>query len=373
MTSPFLAAVDTAAAVAKVNADEAETKRRLTPATVDALRATGVFRSYVPAAYGGPELDPLTVSRALERLAVADGAAGWCAMIAATTTSIATLLPPDGAREVFGDATSISGGAYAPSGRATSVDGGYRLSGRWSWGSGTDHCDWITGGATTDDGETRLFFIPARDVALHDTWYSSGLCGTASGDFSVDDVFVGADYTMRPGFGPRHVDNPVARFPMFNLLASGVASVCLGIAQRAVDEIVALAQGKMPTFASKTLAHQQIAQIEIAKAAACVGAARAYLHTELGAAWDEVQRAERPTIARRAAIRSACTYAAEESARAVDLAYHLGGGSSVYRSNPLQRCFRDIHTATQHLMVGRRVYETVGRVMLGLDADTTTL
>ena len=178
---------------------------------------------------------------------------------------------------------------------------------------------------------------------------------------------------MRPGRGPRYVDGPVARFPMFNVLASGVASVCVGIAQRAVDEIVALAVGKRPAFASKTLAHQQMAQHDIGKATAVVGGARALLHDELAEAWAEVQRGDKPSVARRARIRSACSHAAEESARAVDLAYHLGGGSSVFSTNPLQRCFRDIHTATQHLMVGRRVHESLGRLLLGLEVDTGTL
>jgi alkylation response protein AidB-like acyl-CoA dehydrogenase len=369
-----LAGLDAACAIAAANADEAETSRRLTPATVDAIRATGLFRAYVPQAYGGPELDPLTVLDAFETVARADGAAGWCAMIAGTTTSVASLLPAQGAVEVFGDAASISGGAYAPSGRAVSCgEGMLRVSGRWMWGSGTDHCDWITGGVVTESGEFRLCFMPAARVVFHDTWYSMGLRGTASGDFEVDGVDVPEYRSFRPGAGPRYTDAPIARFPMFNVLASGVASVCLGIAQHAVDEILGQATGKVPLFSTKSLAEQQYGQHDVAKAQACVSAARAFLHDEIGRAWALVQRGDRPSVEQRARIRLACTHAAEESIRAVDLAYHLGGGSAVFMSNPLQRCFRDIHTASQHLMVSGRILSTVGRVLLGLDTDTSTL
>jgi indole-3-acetate monooxygenase len=368
-----LAAVGAAAAVARANADEAETERRLTPATVEALNSTGVCQAYVPAVYGGPELDPLTVNAAIERVAIADGAAGWCTMIAATTTSIACLLPPDGAKEVFGTQGSIAGGAFAPTGTARMVDGGLDVDGRWSWGSGTDHSDWISAGVITDSGEMRLCFI-ARDAArFHDTWFSSGLRGTASGDFSLEHVFVPERHSFVVGAATRHVDVPVARFPMFNVLAAGVASVCLGIGQRAVDEIVELAVGKKPAFSSKTLASQQMAQHDIGRAAAIVDAARAYLFGELAAAWDEVQRGESPSLERRARIRAACSHAAQEAARAVDIAYHLGGGSAVFATNPLQRCFRDAHTATQHLQVGRRIFESYGRLLLGLEVDGSTL
>lgn len=297
-------------------------------------------------------------------------------MIAATTTSIACLLDPDGAREVFGDPASVAGGAFAPTGTIEPATEGWALQGRWSWGSGVDHSDWVSAGAFTSTGDQYLCFVPRHAVTLHDTWHSSGLRGTGSGDFSIDEsarVHVPHRNTMQPGVTRRQVDVPIARFPMFNVLAAGVASVCLGIARRAVDEIVELATAKKPAFSGKTLAHQQMAQHDIGRAAAIVDAAHAYLFGELAEAWDEVLRGDRPSVERRARIRAACSHAAEESARAVDLAYHLGGGTSVYATSPLQRCFRDAHTATQHLQIGRRVFESYGRLLLGLDLDATTL
>jgi alkylation response protein AidB-like acyl-CoA dehydrogenase len=371
--SDLLAAVAAAEPVVRANADRAEQERTLPRETVDALIDTGIMRAFVPEAYGGACYDPPTVLEALMRLGAADGSAGWCAMIAATTSTIAATLDPDAARMVYGDPRSVSGGAFAPQGRATATDGGYEVDGRWQWGSGTRHCDWILGGALTDTGDFRLCFVPAGRVTMHDTWFTSGLRGTGSGDFSFDRLVVPEGFTTRAVGAKRRAESLVARFPNFTLLASGVASVLVGIAQRAVDEIVALAQGKVPMYASKTLATQQISQIEVGQAMAAVGAARRFLVGEVADAWDTVCRGDRVDLDTRVRIRLACSHAAAEAIRTTDLAYHLGGGSSVFSDNPLQRCFRDVHTGSQHVMVGRRILETVGRHVMGQEADTAML
>ena len=167
-----LAAAWAAGEVARQHADASEAARRLAPPVVAALRDAGLMRLCVPDAYGGPEVDPMTMVAAVAAVAEADGAAGWCAMIASTTSSMALFLEPDVARVVFGDPRSISGGAFAPNGVGRAVDGGYEVTGRWQWGSGTQHCTWITGGTLTDDGGFHLMFLPAAEVTIHDTWDS---------------------------------------------------------------------------------------------------------------------------------------------------------------------------------------------------------
>ena len=124
------------------------------------------------------------------------------------------------------------------------------VTGRWQWGSGTQHCAWICGGTITDADDFRLVFFPAADVEILDTWYSSGLRGTGSNDFAVTEVFVpgGPSGGDRAGLRPR-IDRPLYRFPLFSLLALAVASVCFGIARRAIDELVDLAAAKTPAFA----------------------------------------------------------------------------------------------------------------------------
>ena len=371
--SAVLAAAASVDATVRAHAQAGEDARRLAAPVVDALRAAGLFRLCVPHCYGGPEVDPMTLVDAISTVASADGAAGWCVMIASTTSSLSMLLDPSVAQRIHGDPAVVTGGAYAPTGRGIRSGDGWDVTGRWQWGSGTSHCDWITGGMLTDTGEFRLAFFPAGEVGLVDTWYSSGLRGTASGDFEAHGVHVAEELTLQPGITPPVVDSPLARFPIFTLLAAGVAAATLGMARRAIDELVDLAQGKRPAFSSRSLAASTHAQLDLARAEATFGGARAFLLDELAQAWAVAVAGDPVPVERRARIRLACSHAAIESARAVDYAYNLGGGSSVFTDNPLQRCFRDVHTATQHLMVSTRPMETAGKVLLGVPADTVML
>jgi alkylation response protein AidB-like acyl-CoA dehydrogenase len=282
-------------------------------------------------------------------------------------------LPPATAQAIYGDPRVVTGGAFAPTGAGEAVDGGYRVTGRWQWGSGTQHCDWIAGGTVCDDGSFRLAWFDASDVTFHDTWDASGMRGTGSLDFSVDGAFVPVERTIQPMVGRRTIDVPLAAFPNFSLLASGVAAVSLGVARRAIDELVALAQGKLPLFSAKTLAHSAYAQIEISRAEAALRSARAFLLDELDQAWERACAGGRVDVPTRARIRLACVNAAEQGVRAADIAYTLGGGSSVYRANVLQRCLRDAHVATQHVQVAPKLHETLGRLTLGVETDVAAL
>ena len=219
----LVAAAEAVSELVSANADEAEQLRRLPQATVDALVEAGLMRMAVPAAYGGPEADPLTMLTAIETVARADGAAGWCTMIASTTSSQSLFLPPDTARSIYGDADVVTGGVFAPNGRGVVVDDHVTVTGRWPWGSGTQHCQWILGGTLCDDDTFRLCWFEQSDVTFHDTWYTSGLRGTGSLDFSVDGVAVPLDRTIQPGRSRRTIEIPLARFPNFSLLAAGVA------------------------------------------------------------------------------------------------------------------------------------------------------
>jgi alkylation response protein AidB-like acyl-CoA dehydrogenase len=368
-----VAAARTLRPLIEAHAAEGEAQRRLSAPVVDALTRAGLMRLCVPAAYGGPELDPMTVVDVIAAVSEADGATGWCVMIASTTSSMACFLAPEWAERIYGDPMAVTGGALAPNGRGERVEGGYVVSGQWPWGSGTSHCNWIAGGATTDDGGFHLMFAPASEVEILDTWNASGLRGTASNDFRFDGVLVPDGRSVQPIVGRTQVDVPLAHFPNFNLLAAGVAATTLGIARRAVDELIALAGGKVPAFASRSLAQSSTAQADIARAEAALRAGRAFLDDELGSAWDAVLRGDRVETSSRAGVRLACVHAARSAVQSTDLAYDLGGGSSIHSSSPLQRCFRDVHTATAHLMISTRMYEMVGKVLFGVDVDTSML
>lgn len=369
----LVAAARSVAPVVAAHADEGERERRLPRTTVDALVGAGLMRMCVPSTYGGPDASPMEVAAAIEAVAEVDGAAGWCVMIASTTSSMSLFLPPDWAREIYGDPTVVTGGVYAPNGTGTAVDGGWLVSGRWSWGSGTQHCRWITGGTRTDDGAFHLMFLDATDVTFHDTWHTVGMRGTGSLDFSVDQAFVPTGRSVLPGVGRPTIECPLAAFPNYSLLAAGVAAVSLGVARHAMDEITAVAQGKRPLFSSRTLAQSGFVQSELGRAEASLRAARAFLHGELADAWDTACAGGRVDVSTRARIRLACVHAAHAAAHVTDIAHTLAGGTSVYEASPLQRCLRDVHVATQHLMVSPRLYETLGKLHLGFEVNATEL
>ena len=366
-------------------ADETERQRRLSPELVRALAAAGFFRMCVPHALGGDEVDPATMIQAIETIAAADGAAGWSAMIGTTSGVASAYLAEDAAREIYGsDPEVVTGGAFAPLGKATVVDGGYRVTGRWPFASGCEHCGWLMGGSVVLDGgrprllpsgmpDNRLMLFPAAAVRIIDTWNVAGLRGTGSHDIAVEDRFVPAAHSLSLLSDRPRAAGPLYAFPVFGLLALGIAAVALGIARRALDELIALAGGKTPSGSRRVLAERPVIQAEVAEAEATLGAARAFLLETVGVAWDRAREAGAIDLRERARLRLAATHATLASARAVDLMYNAGGGTAVYAASPLQRCFRDIHVATQHMMVAPATLELAGRILLGLEADTVML
>ncbi len=359
----------------EAHADEASEVRRLPAPVVDALVDASLMRMCVPSAYGGPDVDPTTMLRAVMAVARGDGAAGWCSMIASTTSSMAAFLPPDTAAAIYGDPKVVTGGVFAPNGTvvAGEHDGvtGFEITGRWAWGSGTQHCEWILGGTSCDDGTFRLAWFPRSAVSFHDTWHTGGMRGSGSLDYSVDGAFVPAAFTMQPGVSQPRVESPLARFPNFSLLATSVAAVGLGVARRALDEIHDIAQGKRPQFSAKTLAQSPFTQIEFSRAEGRLRAARSFLLDEVGTAWEHVCSDGAATIAQRTAMRLAAAHAASESAAVADVAFTLAGGTAVYDTSVLGRCSRDAHVVTQHIQTAPKLHEKIGRLLMGHDDDVT--
>lgn len=358
--------------IVEAHADRAERDRRLPMAVVDALRKADLLRMCVPAAYGGPEADPVSMVKAIETVSAADGAAGWCAMIASTTSSLSVFLPPDTAREIFADRAHVSGGVFAPNGTGCAVDGGWKVSGVWNWGSGTQHCRYILGGTRLDD-DFRLMFFDAADVRIHDTWHTSGLRGTGSNEFSVADVFVPKARTISATSPRPTMEAPLAAFPNFTLLAVGVAAVALGLGRRAIDEFVDLAVDKHPQFSQRTIAQVGTNQTELARAEARVRSARAFLLGEVADAWQVALNGGRIELDARVRIRLAGANAVEAATRAIDSVYTMAGGTAIYETSQLQRCLRDVHVVSQHIMVAPRLYETLGKHLFGTPIDSATM
>lgn len=368
----------------RARADQIERDRRVPLDVVGDMAEAGFFRMCVPRALGGGEADPATLFGVLETLGEADGSAGWVAMIGATSGLISGYLPAAAATEIYGDPALVAGGVYAPSGKAVVVDGGYRVTGRWAFASGVEHCAWLMGGSViVDDGVPRmlenglpdapLMLFPAVDVEIIDTWTVSGLRGTGSHDIAVRDVFVPGERAVSLVRDRPRASGALYVFPVFGLLAVGIAAVVLGIARRAIDELVALAGGKRPTGSRRVLADRPTAQVQVSEAEALVRSARAFLLDAVGAAADAARRDGAIEVDLRMAVRLAATNATRSAAKAVDLMYDAGGGTAVYATSPLQRCFRDVHVVTQHLMVAPATYELTGRLLLGVATDPSQL
>lgn len=377
---------DAVAALAPmVRSAAAETERtgRLPPSIVTALTSAGVFKLCVPRALGGSEADAETLLSVLETLGAADGSTGWCAMIGATTGLVAGYLDDAEARTIFGPADVIAGGVFAPHGRAVRDGSDVIVSGRWPFASGSSHAAWLMGGAVivpeTSAGAApsaasapRMVIFPARAATIHDTWQVSGLRGTASNDIEVRDLRVPYARTVALGSDRPRADGALYRFPAFGLLALGIAAVALGIARGAGEDFRELAEAKTPTGSRRLLRERASVQADVATAVAEVESARCYLGDAAARCGREAERGA-ISLDTRARLRLAATHATRQAARAVDRVYEAGGGTSIYERCPLQRRFRDVHVTTQHLMVAPATYELVGRLMLGLETDTSTL
>lgn len=360
--------------------NEIEASRHLPRDIADSMVATGAFKLCVPREIGGVQATALELVTAIEEMSQADGAAGWCLMISATSGVTAAYLAPEFAREIHGDPLTVTGGIFAPRGKAVKDGDGYIVSGTWQWASGSSHCQWMKGGCIVhEDGKPRMLrdgvpdirtmYFPMDAIRLHDNWFSSGLCGSGSCDMTVEGLRVPEGHTLSMITGKPWCDGPLYRFPLFGLLAIGCGAVALGIARGAIEDIRELAGAKTPTLSRRTLAERAQVQADVAKAEAQVSSARAWLVEEIGKSWDAAARGEAIPIERRSALRLAATHAVDASVRAVDSCYTLGGGTSVYRDSPLQRRFRDVHVITQHMMVAAPTYELAGRVLLGLPVD----
>jgi alkylation response protein AidB-like acyl-CoA dehydrogenase len=313
------------------HADEAERERRVPKAVVGELVSAGVFHMFVPRVFGGGEVDVAIGVRVLEELSKADGSTGWIAMIGATTGLISAYLPQQVAREIYRPGV-ITGGVVAPRGTAVPENGGYRVNGTWSFASGCEHSHWLACASLvqgSDVPDVRMMLFPATAIEIIDTWHVSGLRGTGSHDIAVNDAYVPTDYSFSLAGRPAQ-SGVLYGFSLIGLLAVSVAAVALGIGRAAIDEIRDIAPNKTPMGRRKPLTEWNVAQVAIAEGEAALRSGRAFLLESVGAMWSTLERGEEPAIEQRALLRLAASQAVQGSVRAVDVAYNLGGGSSIY-------------------------------------------
>ncbi|MBM7062969.1 acyl-CoA dehydrogenase family protein [Pseudomonas sp. UL073] len=367
---------------------EIEANRCLPQDMAEELAGAGLYRMLTPQAYGGLEVSVATFVEVVERLARHEASAAWCTFITCTASILAAYLPEDGARSLFADPQLKAAGVFAPRGKAVRAvqDGvaGYRVSGRWAWGSASKNADVILGGCviltdqgkpeTLADGSVRIQAMVFRrdQVRWLDNWDTFGLLGSGSGEFEVQEVFVAAQHSASL-IADQPLPRTLYRFPAFGLLGIGVGAVALGIARHALDSLVELAQVRTPQFSGKTLDQRPAAQQAVARAEADLRAARAFVMEAVAQAWQEAEQRGVIPVAQRRDIRLATTHAVDVAREIVGSMYQMGGGAALFANSPLQQCLRDIHVVSQHFMVSESTYELVGRLFLGLDTNVSML
>jgi indole-3-acetate monooxygenase len=355
-----------------------EAARRLPEDLTQELARVGFFRIYLPAAYGGLDLTPMAATEVFEELARADASVAWCVWNGNTYWTTARW-PKEVAQAIFANLDTILANSTRPSGRAEVVEGGYRVSGRWSLVSGCQFSAWfILMCIVHEDGKPRLLpsggpefrfmLCPAADCNIVDTWTVAGLRGTGSHDVVVQDRFVPAPYASFHT-DPLVLTDPRYKLPLSSRISPGLGAMALGIARSAIEALIELAGGKRQERTSQPLSEDRGAQTRLSQAEALVCSARLFLFDTVERVWHDVLAGREATVEARAQGRLASWHAVTSACQAVDLVYLTGGATSLYATCPIERAFRDVHAITQHIGVQPRILETTGRVLFGLEPD----
>ena len=364
-------------------ADEIERNRELPASIVSALIENGLFRLLQPRSLGGAELDPMTYTRVVEELASLDASTGWCVEQANGCSMVAAYLEPEVAQEIFGPPDGIV--AWGPVGPAelSVVLGGFRLTGAWSFASGSHHASWLGAHVATlgpdgaplcraDGAEIlRTLLFPKDSATMTDIWHVVGLRGTGSDRYSITDLFIPERHTVLrdPSIAPRERSRLYC-FSSSNMYATGVAGVALGIARGMITDFTVLATEKVPRGARQRLCENQVIQSQRAQAEARLGSARAYLLSGLAEIWEAVGQTGELSLEQNTMIRLVSTWAIDQAREVVNTLYHSSGATAIFDNRPFERRFRDMHTASQQAQGRQAHYETIGRVLFGLAPDT---
>jgi indole-3-acetate monooxygenase len=362
--------------------DAIERERRLPEDLARDLARAGFFRIFLPAAYGGLDLAPMDGIAVFEELAKADASVAWCVWNGNTHWTAAQL-SPEAAGTIHAEPDVITANSTRPSGQAQIVDGGYRLSGRWSLVSGCELASWmVLWSVVHEDGKPRLtpsgspdirfMLLPSARCEIIDTWTVGGLRGTGSHDVAVRDEFVPSAYASG-FFDPYALPERRYRVPAFARVIPGLGAMALGIARTAIETLGEIAGAKTPMRTTQMLRDTPDAQTRVSQAEALVRSARLFLFDSVERLWKRLLATGEVTMEARAHARLAASHAVANAVQAVDLMYVAAGASAAYTTCPLERAFRDIHVMTQHIGVHPRVMHSTGRVLFGLEPDTPLL
>ncbi len=368
----LLDAVESVRDVVADSVDESERLGTLAPDAVAAIRDAGLFTLKLPRVLGGAEADPVTQIEVIEALAYIDASAGWCLMIGATAIGQPGAFAEDEAvAEIFGGGRiPTAATSTALRGRAVPVEGGYILSGRWPFASGVRHAEWMTAGATVQADEEAepvniSVVFPASKGHIHDNWRVMGLEGSGSNDISAEDLFVPDAFSWDPSAWKPRRGGAIYRMGRPGFVANEHSGIALGIARRALDEIMFTApnrkRGNPPTA---SLADREAFRGDVAECDLRLRSARALAHEVYERAFKTASAGQIPNDTMQSEMRAVSTYVTQVAVDVATMAFRYAGGSAIHRSDILQRCLRNVNAAAQHFMVSDTALENYGASLL---------
>lgn len=372
--------------------------KTIPPDVLEALHNAGMFRMMMPRSVGGAELDLATYAQVIALIAEGDASAAWCIAQTSGCSMAAAYLDPGVAKEVFASPSAVLTWGFAsgqPPCRAVPVKGGWIVNGAWTFASGNRLCQWLGGHVQICDDsgiprlradggimERTMLFPRSSARVREDLWDVVGLAGTGSDSYAVTDLFVPAEYTVVPRGIPsdQHLPEGVKAEPdperrEFGVLYRcsnqaafqvGLTSVAIGLARATLDTFIVLAKKKSPSSATHSLRDDTWVQARIAQADAKISAASAWLVKLLEEAWQEAESFGEISFPLRVKIRLACTHQITEATEAVDMIYREAGATAIFRNQPFERRFRDMHTVAQQVQGSIARIQTVGQYYLGM-------
>jgi alkylation response protein AidB-like acyl-CoA dehydrogenase len=368
----------------QAEAAESERNRTLTPAVVKEMWTSGLMSAFNPCAAGGVEPSFSEMIETWIEMAWQDGSFGWIGIANMPSSfAAAAYLPDDGFAEVFTahDNRVTMGGQFFPNGQGTVVEGGYRLTGSWSFGSGTGHSEYVAAGFfPMEDGEMRwisegvpdmqVAVVPREEVSFNDGWFVQGLKGTGSYDYSADDIFVPTHRTFALfSRDPLRGSSPATRMGLMPVTAAGHASWALGVAKSMLDDVRELAATKYRMSDMASLASRPTFQKGLAQHVSAWRAARLLVLDAFTTAESAVAAGEDLSPALRADMRAAAVYATDVARGCGEWAHLVAGTSSIREGGRLERAFRDIYTGTQHAFISEKVAIDAAQIWLGVIDD----
>lgn len=377
--------VDYLAEVARVSplmesmSAEIEAAAQLPDKLADALLDAGLYRMLLPTGLGGGQVEPRVFVEVLESIARVDASTAWCIGQTSCCSMSAAVLHPEVGAKIFLDPRGVM--AWGPGkGRADIVDGGFRVSGDWSFASGCRQATWVGGlstlyrdgsevlDPTTGKPVIKIMLFPVEQVAMRKSWNVIGLKGTGSDSYSVKDVFVPERHCLvQDDARERHNHSPLYSVTSRNMYAMGFSAIALGIATTMLEHFIGIARSKTPKGLQSTLKQSAVVQAEVARARAALESSRVYMAATVDRVWSGLQASRAPSMPMddRVALRLAASHAIAESYKVADFAFHAAGASVVYTGDPMERRFRDIVTLRQHIQGRDDLFEICGQHMLG--------